>query len=411
MGQHQRQPWFGCACCPSNVCRFIPSLPGYVYAVKDNDVYVNLFMSNTATLTVGGKRVVLTQQTNYPWNGNIALTVDRNAGREFTLKIRIPGWVKDEVVPSDLYAYADGQNLKYTVTVNGASVEGVADADGYLSLNRRWKKGDKVEMHFDMAPRVVKADNRVAADRGRMAVERGPLVYCAEWPDNDFDVLSIIMNRAPRFEEVAQPDLLYGLTQLRTTNVQTLSYDANGRLETKDVNLTLIPYYAWAHRGAGKMAVWLPCEVNATRPTSPVTLASSSKIDASTKTAAISAINDQLVPQDADDRSVPYFHYWPKQGGTEWITYSFPKKTKVSSSSVYWFDDAPWGGCRVPQSWKLYYRDEAGEWKPVSNPSGYSVKKGSANMVNFDAVETDALKLEVELPEKFSTGIYEWEVK
>ena len=186
-GQHQRQPWFGCACCPSNICRFIPSLPGYVYAVKDKDVYVNLFMSNEANLEVGKKSVVLEQQTRYPWDGDVAVSVKKNKAGEFAMKIRIPGWVRGQVVPSDLYRYSDGKRLGYSVKVNGQPVESELQ-DGYFTIERRWKKGDKVEVHFDMEPRVVKAHAKVEADRGRVAVERGPLVYCAEWPDNDFDI-------------------------------------------------------------------------------------------------------------------------------------------------------------------------------------------------------------------------------
>lgn len=215
IGQHQRQPWFGCACCPSNICRFIPSLPGYVYAVKGKDVYVNLFMSNTSNLKVEGKAVSLEQATHYPWNGDVTIGVNKNNAGQFTMKIRIPGWVRNQVVPSDLYTYSDGKRLSYTVKVNGEPVQSELK-DGYFCIDRRWKKGDKVAVHFDMEPRTVKANNKVEADRGRIAVERGPIVYCAEWPDNDFDVLSVFMNRTPQFEVVEKPDLLYGINQLKT---------------------------------------------------------------------------------------------------------------------------------------------------------------------------------------------------
>ena len=149
MGQHQRQAWFGCACCPSNICRFIPSLPGYVYAVKNNDVYVNLFMSNTSNLKVNGKKVELEQTTNYPWNGDITIGVKKNSAGKFNLKVRIPGWVRNQVVPSDLYTYSDNVRLGYSVKVNGEEVKSELK-DGYFCIDRKWKKGDKVEVHFDM---------------------------------------------------------------------------------------------------------------------------------------------------------------------------------------------------------------------------------------------------------------------
>ena len=409
IGQHQRQPWFGCACCPSNICRFIPSLPGYIYATKGSDVYVNLFMSNTSNLTVNGKKVALSQETRYPWNGDIAIKVDNNKAGQWTMKVRVPGWVHNQVVPSNLYEYTDGKRLGYSISVNGEKVEGELQ-NGYFCIDRKWKKGDVVRVHFDMEPRTVKANYKVEADRGRISVERGPIVYCAEWPDNDFDVLSIVMNREPKFELVERPDLLYGLNQLKT-DAQVLSYDDNGRLVAEDVKLTLIPYYAWCHRGSGSMAVWLPQELTATRPTMPATLASLSKLDASTKTSSLNSIADRLVPKDEFDRSMPYYHWWPAQATTEWMTYEFPEPSTIQSSTVYWFDDGPWGGCRVPKWWKVYYMDEEGQWQEVKNPDKYATEKGAANTVNFDPVTTKAVKLEVRQPDDNSAGLFEWEVR
>lgn len=409
MGQHQRQPWFGCACCPSNICRFIPSLPGYVYAVKDNQVYVNLFMGNEAELKVGGKKVILHQETRYPWDGHVTLTVDKNAAGTFAMKIRIPGWVRNQVVPSDLYTYSDGKRPGYSVKVNGEAVTSALE-QGYFTIERKWKKGDRVELQLDMEVRTVKANGKVEADRGRMAVERGPIVYCAEWPDNSFNVLSLLMNQHPQFEVVERPDLLYGLNQIKTP-VQTLEYDEQGRLVVKDQELTLIPYYAWAHRGPGNMAVWLPSEVRATRPVAIPTLASKSQVSASHPAKSLTAITDGLVPADENDRTIPYYHWWPKEGTTEWIVYEFPEKTEVSSSTVYWYDDAPWGSCRLPRSWKVYYKNEAGEWTPVSEADAYPVSKGNANTVHFTPVGTSAVKLEVVLPEKYAAGMYEWEIQ
>ncbi len=409
MGQHQRQPWFGCACCPSNICRFIPSLPGYVYAVKERDVYVNLFMGNTSTINVDGKQVTIEQATRYPWDGIIGINIKKNRTGRFNLRIRIPGWVRNRPTPSDLYAYSDNLKPEYTVKVNGKPVESELK-EGYFCIDRQWKQGDQVEMHLDMRPRTVKANNRVEADRGRIAVERGPLVYCAEWPDNDFDLFGVFMNRSPKFETVERPELLNGICQL-TTDAQTLSYDDRGRLTTTDVKLTLIPYYAWAHRGSGAMMVWLPQELSASRPTMPPTLASESRIESSHPTRSLMAINDRLIPKDENDRSIPYYHWWPKQGTTEWITYEFPKEATVSQATVYWFDDAPWGGCRVPKEWKLHYRDKKGEWQLVTGADTYGVRKGVANRVNFDPVLTDAVKLEIVQPDQHSSGLFEWEVE
>ena len=260
-GKYSRKPWFGCACRPSNVSRFIPSLPGYVYAVKNDQVYVNLYLSNKAELKVDKKKILLEQETGYPWNGDIRLKITQG-NQDFTMKLRIPGWVRGNVLPGDLYSYTDNQKPAYQVAVNGQTVESDVN-DGYLSIARKWKKGDVVEVHFDMIPRIVKANPKVEADHGRVAVERGPIVYCAEWPDNRFNVHSILLNQHPQFKVTDKPELLYGIRQI-TTDAQALSYDKAGKLVTKDVELTLIPYYAWAHRGEGDMEVWLPIDVSAT---------------------------------------------------------------------------------------------------------------------------------------------------
>ena len=409
MGQHQRQAWFGCACCPSNICRFIPSLPGYVYAVKNNDVYVNLFMSNTSNLKVNGKKVELEQTTNYPWNGDITIGVKKNSAGKFNLKVRIPGWVRNQVVPSDLYTYSDNVRLGYSVKVNGEEVKSELK-DGYFCIDRKWKKGDKVEVHFDMEPRTVRANDKVAADKGRVAVERGPVVYCAEWPDNNFDVLSAYMNQNPKFEVEFQKDMLYGINTLKT-DAQVLEYGKDGRLTTKDVKMTMIPYYAWAHRGRGNMSVWIAQDLEAARPIKPATIASLAKKDASHEPKQLYSVFDGLTPKDKDDRTIPYYHWWPKEGTTEWITLELPEGTTVQNSTLYWFDDSPWGGCRVPKSWKIYYKDAQGNWVEVPNPTKYGTEPGIGNKVEFDSVKTTALKLEVVLPEKHAAGIYEWDVK
>ena len=409
IGQHQRKAWFGCACCPSNICRFIPSFPGYIYAAKGNNLYVNLFASNTLTRKIGGKNVTISQETNYPWDGDVTISIDKTAQKKpFGLKVRIPGWVKGEVVPSDLYTYADGKRLGYSILVNGEKAEGSLTEDGYFTIERKWAKGDKVSVHFDMEPRVVKAHASVKADVGRAAIERGPVVFCAEWPDNDFSVRSVLLNQDPEFK-VFHSEELYGVEKI-STEAQTIAFNKSGKLEVKDVTLTLIPYYAWCHRGSGEMSVWLAQELSAVKASKPATLASQSIIDASTKSASISAINDRLIPSEAD-MSVPYYHWWPKEGGVEWISYTLAQPSKVSSSSVFWFEDQPWGGCGLPKSWKIYYMDDKGAWQPVEDDSGYPVKKFADCTVTFKTVTTSALKIELELQDKLSAGIYEWTVK
>ena len=263
-GTMTRQPWFGCACCPSNLCRFIPSMPGYIYGVRDNDLYVNLFAANTATLALGGKNVTIQQETNYPWEGDIAIKVLQNKAKTFNMMVRIPGWVQSRVVPSDLYAYNDDIFSTYEITVNGQKVDSELE-NGYMVINRNWKKGDVVRIHFDMPVRTVVASPRVSDDRGRVAVERGPLVYCTEWADNEgIDPHHLLLSRKPQFDVLPTYGIenkegngqTFNVTAI-SAQVQEASISNEGKLAAKDVTIKLIPYYAWNHRGAGKMDVWL----------------------------------------------------------------------------------------------------------------------------------------------------------
>ena len=243
-----RQPWFGCACCPSNLCRFIPSVPGYFYGVKDKNLYVNLFVENSAEVELDGKKVAVSQKTDYPWNGDVTLKVDGNEAGKFTMKVRIPGWVRNEVVPGDLYEYADGLTPEWSVAVNGRKVDAKVGKDGFVALTRNWQAGDEVSVHFDMPVRTVEANSNVEDDRGKLAVERGPLVYCAEWADNAGKDVHSTPIGGSSFQVVPH----YGITNT----------EGDGKVfkvtEIKASDgLALIPYYAWNHRGAGNMEVWL----------------------------------------------------------------------------------------------------------------------------------------------------------
>ena len=263
----ERQPWFGCACCPSNLCRFIPSFPGYMYAVKGRDLYVNLFAGNTATIQVEGKTVVLEQLTNYPWEGDINITVKQNKAKAFNMMVRVPGWADRQPVPSDLYSFSDDVLGSYSVKVNGQPVK-AERTRGYVNINRQWKKGDVVTIHFDMPVRTVKANHQVQADRGRIAVERGPLVYCAEGADNqDFSIFNFLMPRQPRFTVADRQingsgDLTFSVKAIQVEG-QSVSANRNGEAEVRKATLTMIPYYAWNHRGPGLMEVWMPQSISA----------------------------------------------------------------------------------------------------------------------------------------------------
>jgi hypothetical protein len=256
----------------------------------------------------------------------------------------------------------------------------------------------------------VVARQEVEDDRGKFALERGPIVYCLEGQDNqDGHVLSLVVPDDSKFRTAFQSDILGGVHTITGSSITARRDIEGGIVVGRSHEFTAIPYYAWAHRGASEMAVWLAREVDAAKPLPAPTLAFRAKLTASGGQ-GLEALTDQLPPKSSNDHSVPYFHWWPKKGTVEWLQFDFGKSEKVSHASIYWFDDTGTGECRVPKSWKLLYR-MGSEWKRVQNVSGDGLKKDQVNIVSFTGVETDALRLEIHLQEEFSAGLYEWGVK
>jgi DUF1680 family protein len=255
--RHQRQPWFGCACCPGNIARFLPSLPGYVYAQQDDIIYVNLFVAGSAMLALGDARVArLDQETNYPWDGVVRLRVGVGTPATFTIKLRIPGWARNEAVPSDLYRFLDSAEEPATLTVNGQAVDLELER-GYARLTREWQAGDVVDLRLPMPVRRVVAQEQVKAARGKVALQRGPLVYCAEWPDNPGgSVRHLLLPDDTALTAQFAPALLAGVTAIKGRALSRTQDEGGAALETEQ-DFTAIPYYAWANRGPGAMAVWI----------------------------------------------------------------------------------------------------------------------------------------------------------
>jgi len=257
-GQHQRSPWFGCACCPSNIARFIPAIPGYIYGVKEKDLYVSLFVSNDADIVVNSNKINISQKTGFPWNGKVEMSVSPDKDATFSIMLRIPGWVVNEAIPGNLYRFTDSNDESYKILVNGASCNFDIE-NGYARIERKWRKGDSILIDFPMPVRKVIADERISDNRGRIAVQRGPVIYCAEWPDNNNgNILNLLIDdNAPLTTEYL-PELLEGVQVVRTTGCQTVRKD-KGRIEKSDPEtVTLIPYAYWNNRGPGQMMVWLP---------------------------------------------------------------------------------------------------------------------------------------------------------
>jgi len=258
--ERERSGWFTCSCCPTNVVRLIPSIPGYIYAQNGSDVYVNLFISGTGNLTVDNKPVKITQQDNYPWNGGLAFTIDPASSLDFNLKIRIPGWAQNQAMPSDLYTYEQPSSQKIVITINGKPVD-YQMKNGYAVISKKWKKNDKVQLTLPMEVRRVVANVAVPDDNGKVALQRGPIIYCAEWKDNDGKAGNIIIPKGTVFTPEYEPSLLNGVTVLKA-NVKTVDLDESAQtISTTSKTMTAIPYYAWANRGKGEMTVWFPEKV------------------------------------------------------------------------------------------------------------------------------------------------------
>jgi DUF1680 family protein len=405
-GNHHRQPFYACACCPTNVVRIIPQVPAMIYAVGKDGIYINLYVGGKAEASWGDIPVEIVQETRYPWEGEVTLQLRPHHPAEFTLYLRKPAWCRE------FQLYMDGQPV-------------AADLQrGYLVIRRRWTGTEKVRLELAMPVERIEAHPAVVANRGRVAIRRGPIVYCFEQVDNGGPVRNLRLARDPKFHVEFRPDLLAGVVVVHALDAQGL-------------RRTAIPYYAWDHRQPGEMVVWVrqegkPQKVHVDDPTwqgllyRPLNEASLSEEDQWTlaelaKPSAshcnppdsLSALNDLLEPEASDDHSIPRFTWWDHRGTTEWVQYNFEKPVRVQAVGVYWFDDRRQNRhCRVPKEWRILYL-ENDTWVPVRNVNPYPVEMDRYNWVRFEPVETSALRIEVQLDPSgpWSGGILEWKVE
>ncbi len=245
-----RSGWFECSCCPTNIARFLPSLPGYIYAGQGDRLYVNLFIAGTADVKIGGKAVRITQVNDYPWKGDLHFTVDPVSPVRMDLRLRLPGWVRSEAIPSGLYEYVPGISGDVVLKVNGKEVE-YKQEKGYAVIGRTWKKGDRVELTLPMPVREVVANDSLKDDLGKVALQRGPIMYAAEWKDNVTEVSNMVLPSMVKLSPVFEPGLLHGVMVLK---------GAVGKKDGGSVEMTVIPYCDWANRGEGEMRLWFPVE-------------------------------------------------------------------------------------------------------------------------------------------------------
>ena len=409
-GQDLRQAWFGCACCPSNIARFVPAIPGYVYAVTDKELYVNLFISNDANITLGNKKLRIAQKANFPWDGKVEILINPETSGKFTLKIRITGWAQNEALPGGLYKFIDQDTEPIILKVNG-EVTDLILKDGYAAISRRWRSGDRVDIEFPMPVRKVIADERVKEDKDKIAFQRGPVIYCAEWPDNNTgNVLDFIVNKDAAFTADFESSFLEGTEVIKTSGVQA-KRTLEGKIETlQEEPLKLIPYALWNNRDEGQMMVWFPTSIQSSHPLPAPTIANRSKIKAGKVTKELPAVNDQTVPSNSNDHSVSYYNWWPDKDKWEWVEYDFEEPETISKTKVYWYDDGPEGGCRIPDTWEILYLT-GNMWESVKPLTTYKVTKDGWDSLVFNPVKASAIKIKVKLNKVFSGGIYEWIVE
>lgn len=441
-GEHERQAWFGCACCPGNITRFIPSVPGYIYAVNHKDhgtkdcesVFVNLFMSNTTELKVAGKKLTLEQQTDYPWDGKVRVCVKKGGGR-FALKIRIPGWLSQRPLHNGLYynqeiIFDDGP--EWTAMVNGIELvgphsewlSGTGDIrprmeKGYLVIERQWRAGDEIVLNLNMKVNRIAANSLAEDLRDKIALERGPIVYCLEASDQpDSTIFDKYIPAEAEIESHFQKDLLGGVVVLEGE-----AQKVNLLGKVKPVKFRAIPYSTWNNRGPQAMEVWVASNTTTAVPTPRPGKAASAKTFANRgpiqndapETAPVDSwaggVNDQWEPKRSSDTSKPYHYWWLKRGTQEAISYQWEQEQQVSEVQVYWLDFNHYDGdFRVPESWTLYYKTGNGQWREVEDHEPYTVLKDCYNSVRFKPVKTTALKIVAKLQLGQSGGVLEWKV-
>ena len=253
-----RSGWFECSCCPTNLARLIPSIPGYMYGQKNDNLFVNLFIASSADVTIGNKQVNIIQQNNYPWDGALSFIINPSSTSEFNLMVRIPGWAQNQAIPSTLYQFENSSSAAVTIKVNGQPFNYTVQ-NGYAVIHKLWKKNDKVEVLLPMEVRRVTANEKVKDDIGKIALQRGPIMYCAEWIDNNGKASNFIIPAGTVFSYDYKADLLNGVVVLQAEVPAVIINGDN--ISTAKQFFTAIPYYSWANRGKGEMTMWFPRQV------------------------------------------------------------------------------------------------------------------------------------------------------
>lgn len=405
-GRAGRSPWFSTACCPSNMARLIPQVPGMIYSHTDNDIYCGLYASSVTDIPLNSDNVKLTQETNYPFDGKINIEVSPETdGSEFILWLRIPTWCNDRFVPGELYSYADQTVSKIQTSINGKRVK-AAVTNGYLPIKQAWKKGDKVTLELPMEVRYSVADEHVEADINRLCITRGPLVYCAEQPDNKYPASHYIIPTISRKEQTS----IIGEGILKGIPTISLEAEVLKAEETIPVTLKLIPYYAWNNRGDNMtMNVWFAKDTETALQGITHTVGIVADVHATHTFSGdeVYAIADGKLPKDSRDGSIPRWTSWSQKGVKQQVEIKLKKEQPIESVSVYWYDDK--GGVQLPVSWEMEYHTN-GQWHPFKLyvTDNYGIQPDQFNMVHpAEPIQADAIRLNIQPKKEATVGILE----
>ena len=405
-GRAGRSPWFSTACCPSNMARLIPQVPGMIYSHTDNDIYCGLYASSVTDIPLNSGNVKLTQETNYPFDGKIDIEVNPETdGSEFILWLRIPTWCNDRFVPGKLYSYANPTVSKIQASINGKRVK-AAVTNGYLPIKQAWKKGDKVTLELPMEIRYSVADERVEADINRLCITRGPLVYCAEQPDNKYPASHYIIPTISRKEQTS----IIGEGILKGIPTISLEAEVLKAEETIPATLKLIPYYAWNNRGDNMtMNVWFAKDAETALQGITHTVGNVADVHATHTFSGdeIYAIADGKLPKDSRDGSIPRWTSWSQKGVKQQVEIKLKKEQPIESVSVYWYDDK--GGVQLPVSWEMEYHTN-GQWHPFKLyvTDNYGIQPDQFNMVHpAEPIQADAIRLNIQPKKEATVGILE----
>lgn len=389
----QRWKWNGCPCCPPMFAKIMGALPGYIYATDSSGVYVNLFIGSTSHICLHEQKIQLQQETRYPWDGRITLTVNPDRPVQFALHLRIPGWCQQETQPEDLYTpIGRPAQQAFKLRINGEVVAVSEVQLGYARIDRKWQAGDVVELELLLAPRANKAHPRVLNNAGKQALSYGPLIYCLESVDNSGEAFSIELPPKAALRTTHRPELLGGMVTIHADGIRL---DANGQRLPQAIQA--IPYFANSNRGPVEMVVWIPEKLN-TR----VAASHCHEMD------SLLVLQDPGEPSRSSDIDMPHMSWRDHQGSSEWVEYTFSAPRSLSSAEVYWCDESSTGGqMRLPESWQIFYRDKD-RWVPVKNVIPYDAVADRVCRVDFEPITTSALLLQVKLQNGFSGGIFRW---